>query len=229
MAACLCTSLMFSGCGKDDKDKSDENSSSMTTKDGKFIVTAKVENGDDYNSQIDRVKFSTRMRFDSEARITVEGEYSDGGFTLEFPQTVDESLLESIGEIFFKDFRIPNANISDLDAKITAFGVDNQEIFAYKSDKYSGRFMYDNYNWSTSTTSVTYANFVYASKNVSVKLYAGMGFDISFQKGWNVLYIRLNSDSNETVDIFTPSSTTGYGMKWKYYSDKLPFRKDKIN
>jgi hypothetical protein len=152
--------------------------------------------------------------------ITVEGTYSDGGFTLEFPQTVDESRLETIGDIIVKGFRIPNANISAPDAKITAFGMDNQEIVAYKSDKHVGEFWYDNINASTLTG--TYTNFVYASKDVSVTLYATeITFDISFKKGWNPLYIGLGLNN---VKVTLSSSPVGGGLKWKHYpGDGLPF------
>ena len=217
MAACLCTSLMFSGCEKEDDGKDDGengngngNGNNVIENVDKFIVNAKVENGDAYNSQIDSVKFSLK----AETRIEIaKGKYSNGGFTLEFPQTVNANLLATVGDEL-EYCGVYNSTISDPEAKITTLTAKDWHLNAYKSGVRVGDIYFDDYgDFDYGAT----AFFVYATKDVIVSGSSSYNvkdiINISLKKGWNIVYMIYANGNKGGVTLTTQEPA---GFKWPY-------------
>ena len=195
LIALLFFALAFNGCLEEiDMDNLKADSFNGT-------ISAKVENGASYNSQISTVW----ALFDSAlnngqltGRMTAEGDYTNGGFTVDLPeipaqflmniQTFFTSVLNVSGELEYSD---PDARLSYVD--FWGIAADNN---------YVDYFIYTN-TGSKRTTCL----FVFVDSDVTVK--GGTNIGVALRKGWNRIYW-----SSERVTSSAPG-----GMKWYLRSD----------
>jgi hypothetical protein len=195
----LMTMPVISSCDKEDDDDD-------TGANGVIInntITVKVENGNDYNEEIDEVKALAYSRGSGHNEVG-SGAYSNGGFTLKLLESVSEEYLESVSP------EIPvfpeSITISNPDVKWASI-----DIVAYKSGNEVGGFYYGNEDWGE-------ASFVYVTDDVSMTGtdtddgYVGT-YNVHLKKGWNIMYQSNDSESSYELTTSVPSP-----MKWYYYT-----------
>jgi len=198
----LAAGAVFSGCDKDDDDKQA----------GTLVITAKVENGNDYNAVISTVE--ARCYEDGKGRgeyeVFASSSYANGGFTITLPATPNTKYLETLED--------PPAGItvSDKTAKIMSVSM----FMPLNSKGYRvGYLSYekeDNNSW-------TWAEFWYADKDVTVSgSHEGVdeedeeySFSMSLKKGWNIVYVT----ETRTVEKYEYTTTPVSGLKWYFESD----------
>lgn len=111
-------SLNFIACDKEESNESIFGNSSIT------VINAKVENGESYNSTIKFVKAMITTPNDNDF-VVGTGTYSNGGFTIELPATVNEQYLYPISLIagvnnsekavvIKNDIKISNPNVKGI-------------------------------------------------------------------------------------------------------------------
>jgi len=215
---CVCIGLMFAGCDGDDDD---DNGNGLVSGwfDGK--ITAQVVNGNAYNNLFSSVEAFASPRStmcDNFIYFIVKGVYSNGGFTINLPQTIDDKYLVRIDEAVFitdwnddyfdgDDIKISNRNVKTL--QIWNFeGYDSQgdwvDNFLYIKE---GEFLW----W-------TRAFFWYVDRDVTITgtadgYYEGDTWNVSLKKGWNIVY-RINNDHQHE---YTTKPVDG--MKWYRLED----------
>ena len=225
VAACFCAGIVFTGCNKDD----DTVYSSITS------INAKVENGGSYN--FDNVK--AVMYFDDwDEYVVAEGRYTNGGFSINLPESVNQMYLSPIVESDEDDLFPGWLKISDETAK--GGGID---LEGYKSGNYMGDFYLTNITETDTETSyslsMSEAGFIYVDKNVTLKgsiiekdyiegieVPMEASANAALKKGWNILYVTMSLSVKVTTKGITASGkviiTTKKpgGLKW-YFEDDL--------
>ena len=155
VAVFFVSSIILAGCDED-KDKDDAESEEISTINK---ITATVEGGSQYNDKVSKVKF---VIDGSQYFVLATGNYSNGGFTIELPQTVDAKYLEEL------DFS-SSVTVSNENAKIlwwTYFGGVDAD------DEYFCEFIYgklDKYTWDPYYASdFTNVLYIYVDSNVNI-------------------------------------------------------------
>ena len=197
VACCIASmSVVFTGCKKD----SDGGGGSTFTS-----ITAEVEDGEDYNSVVDEV--IAMMYYNDGEFEAAYGDYSKGGFTIEFPSEVANRYLSYVE---FGD--------ADMEPDDVRGGSVDFEAFD-KSGNWLGDFQYR--RSSRSIASMAY--FVYVNKDCTVKgSYKerlgpdnenySVSYDISLKKGWNKFY--ATQDADELTYSWTSKEPSG--LKWQF-------------
>jgi len=190
--------LVLSGCSKSEGGGSGKADSF----DGK--ITAKVVNGEDYDSDISKIWALFDASIDKSGelrgRMVAQGEYEDGGFTIELPD-VPASYLKNLESFFANDLEIGDElDLSDSDIRIL-----NVDLYGISSkDKYVDYFVYTN-----NASKPVVCLFVYADGKVTVK--GGKNINVTLAEGWNRIYW---TPSDNKV-----SSSAPKGMKWYVNGD----------
>jgi len=171
--------------------------------DGK--ITAKVENGNDYNAVISTVAARIYNENSGKYEVFASGSYANGGFTITLPATPNAKFLISLGEV------PAGITISDKTAKAVSVneftpldskGYSVGDLYYAKDDRYSG------------------AVFMYADRDVTItgsyRNEIQVNFSMLLKKGWNIVYEEAyNSSYNLTT---MPVS----GLKWYFEEDFYP-------
>lgn len=156
-------------CGKDD-DPAEPGTESGTG--GAVTINAKVENGSNYNSKADNVK--ALMDVDEErdeetgdyywvGYTVASGQYKDGGFTINLPETVDSKYLSTPG--LEKGVTLSDTNIK---------GGSIEFFVAYKSGVEVGDIYYATYSPASEPTAGTDAAYMHVDRGVKI---TGSGVD----------------------------------------------------
>jgi len=182
--------------------------------DGK--ITAIVENGDDFNSVIERVEI-TNHYFEENINDWVlyvcgSGSYSGGGFEIILTQTLNYKALKNIESLFNS---VENLNISDKTAVFVSVGPSM--ICAFASNNFIGNFSY----YKEDDENHTQAFFIYVDKDVNI---VGSAIDdisrgkypvkMPLKKGWNVLYHTSTLKVPRAVVEYTTKEVSG--LKWYF-------------
>jgi hypothetical protein len=190
---CLCAELAFTSCNKDDDGPEASPIES---------ITATVENGSSYD--LDQVK--ALIYYENGIDEVVSGKYTNGGFTLALPKTIDAKYLELI----FEEKELKDGmKVSDPNVKITLL----DRIEGYKSGDRVGTFMYIK---EPSASSETEGTVVYTDRDVVITGSVTLSgytevMNISLKKGWNMMYYT------ETATEMTTSTSDPGGLKWVFY------------
>jgi hypothetical protein len=197
-SSCVIACIIFGGCKKDD------DSPVSGGFDGK--ITAKVENGSAYNTDIKKVVAligayldNKTLKFDDDIAY---GTYSGDGFTITLPTTVEKKYLMSVRD-FFEDVLKVSGDVKYSDSGVLVVDVD---FFALNKDNQ----WLDYFVHSTGGDKSTTCFFVYADKEVTVT--GGSNISVLLKSGWNRLY--YSSGKNKI------STKTESGLKW-YISQDL--------
>jgi hypothetical protein len=166
------------------------------------FITATVENGSSYD--IDQVK-----GFFGSYEV-VSGNYTNGGFTLNLPETVDAQYLHPMSdEEYLAPLEGPGMRISDANAQIAILQIDG-----YKSNVRVGNLMYIR---EPELSSETEGEFVYSDRDVTLtgSFTNRGGYEIimivSLKRGWNIRYYV------QTPTETTYSTSDPGGLKWVFY------------
>jgi outer membrane murein-binding lipoprotein Lpp len=204
MAAFICAVTVFTGCNKDDDDSG---SSSITS------ISATVESGSSYNSSIETVK--AMVDVDDVYSAIASGSYSNSGFSISLPQTVDDQYLVKMTT------DMPDGiTVSDPQAK--GCGI---ELIGYKSTQKLGEFQYALTNDKEALNEGLY---VYADKNITIKgsysetswgITAKLVYDLSLKKGWNLVYMQTTASEADLSATVKFSNEKITGLKWFFIEE----------
>jgi hypothetical protein len=234
--------VAFIACDSDDDDKAGSSFSNNR-------ITAKVENGSSYNSEIDKayVELSWEEGDDWGDEI-FSAVYTNGGFELDLPAALEDKFLSLLSN------GAPSSiTISDKTVKTTAF----ESIYASKSGKDVGSFelmSVDPSSFSFETEEdilkiidilskgIYSVEFVYADKPVTIHgSYVDKNGDIlgdfegevkttynaSLAKGWNILVAKTTAKIDLTKGTVTGTvditSSQPSGLKWYYIEDSYAY------
>ena len=191
------TLFLFFGCVKDElaNVKAD-------AFDGK--ITAKVENGATYNSQISTVWALYNAEISSSGGLTgqilVNCAYSDGGFTINL-SPIPASFLKDVQTFFTTVLHVSgDLEYSNPDARllnVDFFGISSNNLYV------------DYFTYTKTGSKRTTCVFVYADSEVTVK--GGTNIKVILKQGWNRIYW---SSSDNKVTSSAPS-----GIKWYLSKD----------
>ena len=198
-------------------------------------LTVTVENGAKYDNVIDRVKL---MMYDHEGKRVVAlatGKWSNGGFTIELPKTVDAKYLVPAVEQYNY---LSNLTVSNINAKI-----GHASFIGYdKDDNIVAAIYYGKWDFNFSIGAYYY----YADCDVDIfgkdeEVLMKQDYSLNYKKGWNKYYqispmvvgewvrsttnvvnglkwwcdnIEL-SDTPEKGDVYVAGKTGGDAMLWK--------------
>ncbi len=184
---CLCAGLAFTSCDKDDE--SPETNSINP-------IVATVVDGSSYDP--DRVEGYLGNSLNPLATAP----YSNGGFTLTLPETVDDEYLQKQLVELADEF-----TVSDTNAKTNYL-----QIYGYKSNNIMGEFRYMN----PSTSMKIEAHYMYSDRDVSVTgsrlMYddENLVYDLYLKAGWNIVYMIPSSTG------ITYSASDPGGFVWTF-------------
>jgi hypothetical protein len=206
-----CVSLLavaaFCACSKDE----DNNNPGTSTISGNYEVV--VENGSNYNSQID----SVRMTLGSGEIMVCNAKYDNGKFILNLPVDVPnpDKVLEALPSRY--------SNLEGLTVSDPSVKIGYPQLYAYKDGNVVGKF----YN----KTDVWDGELVYVNGDVSVTGTATESktesdgttykdnyiYSVYAKKGWNIFYHKeIEITKTEYTSEFT--TQTPAGVKWVYNS-----------
>jgi hypothetical protein len=185
------------------------------------ILTVTVEDGSSFNGKIDSVKVGIYGEEEDSYYVMTSAPYSNGGFTLNLPETVSDTYLSELGDLG------DSITVSNLEVKGAIVN-----IRAYKADDDIGRFyhgtgtadedwesdlMYSNSDVSITGSDTSTSNWE-DSDGVHTDTYIKK-YNVHLKKGWNIVYSRETEKGNNTHEeektTIAPSDA-----KW-YYSGKL--------
>jgi hypothetical protein len=175
-----------------------------------FTIKATVENGSNYNDKIDIVQV---IGTGSEA-IIASATYSNGGFTLNLPATVDAKYLRTR----FSDYP-SGIKVSDTNTKTFDF----VDVSAYKNGKSVGYF---EYYAAVSDDSEVATVFIYVDRNVNIngsitnkdEYDETITYDnVSLKKGLNKMYVKETDSEKNKIYTQVVTMTEPSGLKWTYW------------
>jgi len=223
--------FLFTGCGKEPNNPDD---TTPTIKDGK--LTAKVVNGNDYNSIVSRVVLGVLdYNYEIGERNFVEfasGNYANGGFTITLPQTVDNKYLRPFTEMFlgrdddYFTIECDDITISDVNA-LSSLG-NSLNISGFDANGEGFDFLIcakiDNNSMMCSAMPI------YVDRDVTItgeysysyeEHKQTITFSLSLKKGWNMVYAKSTETfteiGRENRDELSTKAISG--LKWYFYND----------
>ncbi|MDR0437085.1 MAG: hypothetical protein LBH22_02145 [Bacteroidales bacterium] len=171
------------------------------------VVTAIVENGNDYNSTIGRVRAAAGFYWGWSTHSTLaQTTYSNGGFALILPTVYN---LINIEEFF-------GGNISNRNARIEFVMFEGFSSTSGGFDYYDwvGDFFYGKFDGDF----ITQAVYMFVDRDVTITGTNDEGgyldiYDVVLKRGWNRLYWTYNGTQTEITT--NPIS----GLKWYWEED----------
>jgi hypothetical protein len=215
---CLFTVVAISSCKKDDDD---ENNGGIGN-----TLTVTVENGSSLNGKIDNVKLEIGYELLSSYGWgyyeVASAPYSNGGFTLNLSETVDDTYLEAFDTDDLDDgVKVSNPNVKTGYAEIEAYKADySTGCFYHGTNDWESELMYANGDVSV-TGSYTDTETWEDSVGGTITETLTEKCNIHLKKGWNIMYYKGTEKGNNTYEVET-TTTAPSGAKWYYvdYSSK---------
>ena len=187
--ALLVACVTFSGCDKEVEIPKEE---PYLFSDG-TTLTAQVYKGSKYNSKISTVKaltedITTRVSGDITTRATDDhktvvatANWSDGGFTLTFPATLDASVTRPWRDEFYFTYGVGWLQGTE-DARVCIVST----IYAYDA---SGNIYDELILYNPKTDDMRWPLFIYVSMDLSFKVIE-TGYTVNYKKGWNQFFME---------------------------------------
>jgi hypothetical protein len=203
LAAFIFAATIFTGCNKDE----DEGSA--------VTINATVEDGASYATSIDDVKAIIEDG-DSILFVAASGNYTNGGFSLTLPKSVDVKYLSVM------DTDMPEG-ITISDSKVKGSGVN---FYGYKSGEIVGMFQNGKMENEMFTAVESYifvdGNITISGSSSETEDLLGMpitvktNYNLKLKKGWNLVYLNMTPVLSETEISMTMdiSNTQISGLKW---------------
>jgi len=189
---------------------------------GRFdgTITAVVQDGDMFNDLIEEVIAIMYWEQGEESgqEVIATGEWSEGGFTITLPTTIDSRFLFRIGDEFDGD----GIMISDRNARMSSgiyFGAINADFDPNDpdGDGFIGGF---EYYLSTQNLSA-WAYFVYVDRNVTitgVRTWEGSDerdiYSVFLERGWNKIFDVSRQVAGRRENTFTTEPISG--LVWDF-------------
>jgi hypothetical protein len=189
------------------KDEDDENGAIPNN-----TITAVVENGASYNSEIDLVKAIVYSERDDRETTLASAPYSNGGFTLNLPASLDAQYLNAFEEV------PKGVTISNPNAKI---GGANLEAYN-KEDSYTGYFYQATGDWRGLLIYVD-GNLSISGNYTETETYDEETYthtekynNCNLKKGWNMIYIKETEKTGNSYE-YEYTTQAPAGVKWHFY------------
>ena len=198
----MTTSIIFGGCKKDD----DDGSSSIKE------IKAKIENASEF-SDVVKVKIRAWDSNDNEI-VLATADFKDDGFTLNLPETVNSSLLQSVGDGAPSSLTISNKN-----AKIFVF----ESVIGYNKDDEVIAYFWHGKEEANSGSACMYfyvdsdLKITGTEKDSGTDWEETMVFSLVLKKGWNVVYETWSYTEQGDKEIYKAELRTSPaigGIKW---------------
>jgi hypothetical protein len=211
----LLAAITFCACDKDD-DK-DDNAATSTIPAGEYTI--EVENGKEYNSDIDSVKLVIEYD-DVVVHEVCSGRYAKGKVTLDLPESLPSKYLielEDVSDEFPDDINVSNSSVK----------IGGTELRAYKKNGYYNNHVGDIYHG----TDECKGGLMYANGDATItgsgkreetkdgqKISVNFSFNVNLKKGWNIIYIKLAYTITGKAVSGTYEMTTQApaGAAWRY-------------
>ena len=205
LAVFVCTATFFAACNKDE----DEGSA--------VTINATVDDGASYNSSIDEVK-AVISHGDTVIFVVASGSYTNGGFSLTLPKSIDGKHLEPM------DTDIPEG-VTTSNLQVKGCGVN---LYGYKSGEVVGMFQNGKNDDVTYTAAESY---IFVDGNTSISgsssetsdlmgmpITIKTSYNLTLKKGWNLVYLNMTPTVTETEISMTMdiSNTQISGLKWYF-------------
>ena len=212
IAALVASAAIVVSCDKDkDKDDDDKGGGGAIDK-----ITAIVEDGANYNNTIDVVKVMGNVISGGWTEIATEN-YSDGGFTIDFPKTLDAKFTAKISSIIIGGDKLTISNPDALISDPVRFEGWKQNLvcrFEHRNDVSPRTEVWYRYVNSDVNISGTYV-WVSRPGTEDEEEWTDV-YSCKLKKGWNVMYYtRNNSSKGKIAREYTTNTVSG--VKW-YYS-----------
>jgi len=207
----FCGLVLTSACSNDD-----DNGNDIPTSWFDGTITATVENGNNYNDLIaEVVAFALSDRYGDE--IVARGIWSNGGFTITLPETLDDKFFESDGHGLLEDF--PSASISDKNIRLAFVGDEVTLDVLNDNGDFIGFLFWGN--------SDVWARFVYADRDAIItgrESFESYTFTVnmSLKRGWNVVYYINLGGRNEIMTTEPVSNLRWYFHSWSDWWSSAP-------
>lgn len=200
----LALAFILTACNKDDNPKPTPNPGGST-----YFITAAVVSGASYNDRVDSV-YAILPMSGKEDIILAGVEYKDGGFSMNLLDTIPDSYLKDIIDLYVFD----KATISDSTAKAT---VEPVRFLAYKGGQAVGEFVHSG---DRGDGVLENAKYLYADK--PVEIFASKGiydkeihrYNVVYRRGWNIgrsFYMKENG-----IDVYEYEMNNLFGLSWHF-------------
>jgi hypothetical protein len=201
----VCTATIFAACNKEEDEVN------------AVTINATVEEGASYATSIDDVK-AVIADGDSILFVVASGNYTNGGFSLTLPKSIDGKYLSAM------DTDMPEGiKISDSKVKGCSVGFNG-----YKSGEIVGMFQNGKIEDEMFTATESY---LFVDGNIKISgsstetsdlmgtpITLKTNYDLTLKKGWNLAYLNITITVTETEIIMTLdiSNTQLSGLKWYF-------------
>jgi len=186
-------------------------------------ITAVVENGNNYNDIISTVAI-TLWDYDGRPHTIATGTWSNGGFTITLPETLNTALLYPIFYDTPQDLNISDPSARWRDVWVRAYDEQqrNRGQFSYWSgddDAYSGLYLFYVDRDVTITGTQPYFN----DSDYGEPTIGGYEvWNVQLRAGWNRIYVTRKIEER----IFYISIEPISGLRWHFNYDPLPLPPD---
>ncbi|MCO5229521.1 MAG: hypothetical protein M9958_00055 [Chitinophagales bacterium] len=159
--------------------------------------------------------------------VIAQAPYSNNGFTIELPATVDNKYLDEIIDFFGDYDDIVEGSVSISNKDVLALYIEDVEAFDSK-DKEIGEF----YLYKYFEDNDYYTSWIYVESDVTIKGKVVTTddsfekdieeYDLALKKGWNVIYesylYEYDSVGDREIytDKFTSSKPSGVVFNWEF-------------
>jgi hypothetical protein len=181
-------------------------------------ITAVNENGTDYGRKIETVKAEAYSESDDEYITLASAPYTNGGFTLKLPESLNDKFLYNFADDYLDDdyegITLSNPNVKGCEVDLTAYESDddigsfyhrtensewNGELYYVEADLSITGFHTDEYG--TSKYSTKFSNFY-------------------LKKGWNIMYFKHTEKRNSSGEFESEerefTTQVPEGAKWHF-------------
>lgn len=215
------TIVVFNSCEKDD-DKDGGTNYGTASK----ITATNVING---TTQIITVKALAYWEIgdeDSGSDIIAQAPYQNNGFTLELPATLEAKYLETDA------YDLEGVSVSDRNFKSYFF----DDVYGYnEGDVQIGYFYLEEEN----DDNEHYTSWMYVDRDVTIKGESNEidveyneehidKFDLTLNKGWNLVYDSYTYSYENGRDVFsctiTSNKPSGINYTWNFYDNDYAYR-----
>jgi hypothetical protein len=211
----LFAAATFGACSKDEDNDSTLGTSTVSS--GKTDI--KVENGADYNSQIDSVKL---ILYASNTYNVFTSAYAEGGFALDLPASVDDKYLSN--ELVLLSL-LGDIKVSNLDVRVKT----EMTLAAYKRTEVAGYSIPvgEFYHGTADETHRGYLYYVdgdvtitgtYSQENKENGRIEKNVYEINAKKGWNIMYEEDQTSETMKLEIYTTKAPAD--AKWYFHKYK---------
>ena len=229
----LVTLFVATGCDK--IEKPDELYTNPVTK-----IEAKVENATKYSNVV-AVKLMVITKYTDGYIELARGDWKDGGFTIELPQTIDPSILCAetytrglLGPIADPSLKIAVSNRNAKAGTACFYGVDKDgnhvtDFYSLKIDE-NGNINEAFFSYVNTDVTIfghdereAIQDFQVGEVRYIANVKTSTTYSVDLKKGWNAWWFSNIRDEQKFTITNKWSTAASVGVKWYSFEDKWEF------